>query len=305
MNKNLPTLLVISGPTAVGKTGFAIDLALLLHTEIISCDSRQFFKELNIGTAKPSQSELSRVKHHFIGQLSVHDYYNISIFEAEVQALLHELFLKYKVVLMVGGSGLYIYAVCKGVDRFPDPSEELRQELKSKLRHQGIDSLRMMLEMLDPVYYQQVDLNNPNRLLRALEVCISSGRAYSSLRVSETRERPFNIVKIGLNLPREILFDRISQRVDQMMQDGLLEEVKVLTEYQHLNALNTVGYKELFRYLAGEVSLEQAVTDIKTNTRRYAKRQLTWMRRDNEYSWFRPDQQDEIAAFIKQQIELP
>ncbi|MBK7171903.1 MAG: tRNA (adenosine(37)-N6)-dimethylallyltransferase MiaA [Bacteroidales bacterium] len=294
----LTTLLVIAGPTAVGKTAFAIELAKSLDAVIISADSRQFYQELNIGTAKPSESELAAIKHFFVGHLSVNDYYNISRFEQDCLSILKELFVNKKVVLLVGGSGLYIDAVCNGVDEFPDPDPQIRHDLKKVLADKGIEGLRELLQKYDPAYYQQVDLSNPNRILRALEVCIETSVPYSEQRLNQSKTRSFNIIKIGLNLPRLQLFERINHRVDVMMQMGLLDEVKSLKQYQQLNALNTVGYKELFDYLDHKSTLEQAVLDIKTHSRRYAKRQLTWFRKDPDYHWFEPSQIKEVMELL-------
>lgn len=294
-----PLLIVIAGPTAVGKTRFAIDLAQKLGTEILSADSRQFYRELNIGTAKPTPEELRSVPHHFVGQLSIHDYYNISKYEQDVLALLDIFFRKKSVAIMVGGSGLYIDAVCRGVDEFPDPDPELRSYLKGILADEGIGKLQELVKLHDPDYYSSVDLANPNRLLRALEVSMSTGIPFSEQRLNKGRIRNFNLIKIGLDLPRAELFSRINQRVDQMMQVGLLDEVRELLPFKHLNALNTVGYKELFEYLNEDASLELAVENIKTHTRRYAKRQLTWFRKDKEYTWFAPGQENEVIDFIR------
>lgn len=298
-----PLLLVITGPTAVGKTSVAITLAKALDTVILSADSRQFYSELNIGTAKPDFSQLSEVKHYFIGQLSVHDYYNVARFEADVLQLLPSLFEKHPVVVMAGGSGLYLDAVCRGIDDFPDPTPELRNYLKGILAGEGIGKLQELLKQLDPAHMLVVDDANPKRLLRALEVCMTTGKPYSEQRMNQSKTRDFAVLKIGLNLPRAELFARIGQRVDEMMAAGLLGEVKQFIPLRHLNALNTVGYKELFAYIDGDVSLERAVEDIKTNTRRYAKRQLTWFKRDLEIKWFEPRQVPEIIDFINKSCE--
>ncbi|HEX7411045.1 MAG TPA: tRNA (adenosine(37)-N6)-dimethylallyltransferase MiaA [Bacteroidales bacterium] len=289
-----PLLVVITGPTAVGKTAVSIALAKALDTVILSADSRQFYAELNIGTAKPDAAQFSEVQHYFVGQLSIHDYYNVARYEADVLQLLPSLFEKHPVVLMVGGSGLYIDAVCRGIDDFPDPTPELRNYLKGILADEGISKLQDLLQQHDPAHMLEVDIANPKRLLRALEVCMTTGKPYSEQRMNQSKARDFRVVKIGLNLPRAELFARIGQRVDQMMVAGLLEETKQFIPLRHLNALNTVGYKELFTYLDGEVSLERAVENIKTNTRRYAKRQLTWFKRDMEMKWFEPHQTAEI-----------
>ncbi len=292
------TLIVIAGPTAVGKTDAAIKLSKYWNSEIISADSRQFFSEMSIGTAKPDQQQLNEVKHHFIGQLSIHDYYNVSKFENEVMQLLEKLFGKHDVVIMVGGSGLYIDAVCKGIDNFPDPEPELRSFLKGIYLDEGIVKLQEMLFHIDPEYYAKVDINNPNRLLRALEVCHTTGKKFSEQRLNSNKNRGFRIIKVGLNLPRPQLFNRIGFRVDQMVEKGLVEEVQNLLPFRHLNALNTVGYKEIFDFLDSKINLEQAIENIKTNTRRYAKRQLTWFNRTDEYAWFEPSELNEITNYL-------
>ncbi len=291
---------MIAGPTAVGKTDVAIELAQHWKSEIISADSRQFYKEMSIGTAKPDQHQLDVVKHHFVGQLSIHDYYNVSMFEQEVLMLLEGLFIKHDLVFMVGGSGLYIDAVCRGIDDFPDPEPELREYLKGIFLDKGITRLQEMLLELDPEYFKTVDINNPNRLLRALEVCHTTGRKFSDQRLNNFKNRNFGIIKLGLNLPRPDLFGRIELRVDQMLEKGLVSEVNSLESFRHLNALNTVGYKEIFEFLDSKITLDQAVLNIKTNTRRYAKRQLTWFNRTDEYVWFDPYSIKEITGYLKE-----
>lgn len=301
-NFNLPflknTLIVFLGPTAVGKTRLAIEVAEKLNAEIISADSRQFYDDLKIGTAAPDESELARVKHHFIGNLGLNDYYNVSSFEQDVIHFLQQYFLKHKVAVMVGGSGLYIDAVCKGIDDLPDPDEGVRNQLKQDLQDLGIESMRERLKKLDPEYYEVVDLNNPNRILRALEVCLMTGNTYTSLRKNVSKKRNFSILKIGLDRPREELFGIIHHRVDRMMEDGLLDEVQGLLPFRNENALNTVGYKELFNYLDETWSLDLAIEKIKTNTRRYAKRQLTWFKREKSIRWFHPDDDEDIMEYI-------
>jgi tRNA dimethylallyltransferase len=291
-------LVVICGPTAVGKTKVAIRIAKALNSEIVSADSRQIFKELKIGAASPTSDDLIEVKHHFVGCLSVTDYYNISKFEQEVIQWLEEWFRHHRYAVMTGGSGLYIDAVCKGIDDLPDPDNFLRKELKEKLKKDGIESLKLQLKLLDPGYYSTVDLNNPNRILRALEVCIVKGKPYSSFRTSKSKSRSFQIIKIGLNLPKQELINRIDKRIDEMLSNGLVEEVNSLLPFRNLNSLNTVGYKEIFKYLDGEWTLELASEKIKTNTRRYAKRQLTWFKKDKEIHWFHPEEVEKIESFI-------
>jgi tRNA dimethylallyltransferase len=233
-----------------------------------------------------------------VGQLSIHDYYNVSIFEKEALQVLDSLFEKHQLVFMVGGSGLYIDAVCNGIDDFPDPEPELRSYLKGVFQDEGIEKLQQMLSALDPEYFETVDINNPNRLLRALEVCHTTGKKFSEQRLNSSKKRDFQTIKIGLNLPRPELFSRIEMRVDQMIEDGLVNEVKNLLPFRHLNALNTVGYKEIFEYLDSKITLQQAIINIKTNTRRYAKRQLTWFNRTGEYTWFEPTQLNEITNYL-------
>ncbi len=274
------TLLVITGPTAVGKTDYTISLAEQLGAPIISADSRQMFRELKIGTAAPTEAELARVKHYFVGNLSIHDYYNVSMFEQQVLELLETLFLSHPVVIMTGGSPQYIDAVCNGIDELPDPEPGIRQYVNNLFKTNGIDALRAQLALLDPDYYERVNHNDHKRMIRAVEVSLQMKKPYSQCLHQTKKERHFKIEKYYLNRPRDVLFERINRRVDAMMEQGLLEGARQLLPYRDLNALNTVGYKELFDYFDGKCSLEQAVEDIKTHTRRYAKRQLTWFKRD-------------------------
>ena len=299
------TLIVILGPTAIGKTVLALNIANKFNSEIISADSRQFYKELNIGVAKPTADELSAVKHHFIGNLSLSDYYNVSRFENEVISFLKSYFQAHNFAVMVGGSGLYINAVCSGIDDLPDPDKKLREELKVAFEKEGIEPLTKQLKKLDPEYYKTVDLENPNRVMRALEVIIMTGQTYTSLRTNKSKKRDFEIIKIGLNRPRPELFNIIENRIDKMIQLGLVDEVKGLLKFNNLNSLNTVGYKEIFEFLDGEYSLNEAIEKIKTNTRRYAKRQLTWFKKDGTINWFHPDDQEEIVKFINNILSLP
>jgi tRNA dimethylallyltransferase len=278
-------LIVIEGPTGVGKTAYAIEVAKELKTEIISADSRQFYKELNIGVARPSKEELAEVKHHFIAHIGIEDYYSVSKFETDVLDLLEKLFITHESVVMVGGSGLYVNAVCNGIDELPDPDEQLREDIENLYKTQGIEGLRAQLKILDPVFYEQIDLANHKRLRRAVEVCLQTGKPYSELRTNTKKLRNFNIERIAVNRDKDELYDRINRRVDVMIQDGLLEEARNLHPFKHLNALNTVGYKELFEHFDGKISLEQAITDVKTHSRRYAKRQLTWLRAQEGINW--------------------
>ena len=292
------SLIVIAGPTAVGKTDLAIRLALHLQTEILSADSRQFYREMSIGTAKPSQEELNLVKHHFINSLSISDTYTAGDFELDGLRLLDELFKKKDQVILVGGSGLFIKAITDGFDSLPEVKPGVREELNSVLAESGLGTLQNRLKELDPEYYKEVDLNNPQRVIRALEVCISEGKPFSAFRKDEKKARAFKTVKIGLNQPREVLYERINKRVDNMIREGLLDEVKSLMPFRSSNALNTVGYTELFDFFDNQVTLPEAVEKIKQNTRKFAKRQLTWFRKDPGIEWFEPSQFEQVLAYI-------
>lgn len=302
MTENKPTLLVLSGPTGVGKTNISLQLAEYFMCPIISSDSRQFYRELKIGTAAPTVEQLNRVKHYFIGSHSIFDEYNAGQYELDVIKLLDELFQKHKVIMLVGGSMMYIDAVCNGMDNIPAVDETTRDFWQQKFKLNGLEFIQNELLKLDPVHYQQVDLQNPKRILHALEICSMTGKPYSEFRTGLKKNRSFNILKIGLNRPRPELYERINQRVDEMMQEGLLEEAKQFYEYRNLNTLNTVGYKELYEYLDGNWTLEFAVGMIKQDSRRYAKRQLTWFNRDNEINWFHPDDSEKIIDFVNQHI---
>ncbi|KAB8153670.1 tRNA (adenosine(37)-N6)-dimethylallyltransferase MiaA [Kordia sp. TARA_039_SRF] len=291
-------LISIVGATAIGKTALSIQLAQHFKTEIISCDSRQFFKEMAIGTAVPSEEELKAATHHFIQHKSIFEEYNVGQFEKDAIAKLDELFKKHKIVIMVGGSGLYVDAVVKGLDDFPKVNAKIRENLNQQLKDKGIASLQKMLQQLDPVYYKRVALENPHRLIRALEICIGSGKPYSSFLKDTTATRNFTTIKVGLTAEREIMYNRINQRVDLMMEAGLLEEAKTLYPHKSLNALQTVGYRELFEYFDGNFTLEFAVSEIKKNTRRFAKRQGTWFRRDKNTLWF--DYEEDIQKIIEE-----
>ena len=280
------TLIVVCGPTAVGKTQFAIALAEKLHTEIISADSRQLYKEIPIGTAQPSTEELQRVKHHFVANLLLEEDYNAGVFERNALELLENLFQEHDTVVCCGGTGLYIKALCEGLDDVPKANKLIREQLIERLEHEGLETLQCELQNLDPVHFEKMDVQNPQRVIRALEVCLSTGKPFSSFHEGAKKQRTFKIEKIGLELPREELYDRINKRVDLMLEAGWLEEAKSVFDKRHLNALNTVGYKELFTYLANEMTLEEATEKIKINTRRFAKRQLTWFKKDVEIKWF-------------------
>jgi len=292
-------LIVITGPTAIGKTRLAIAVAQKLNTEIISADSRQFYKELKIGSAAPSQKELKQVPHHFVGHLSVTDYYNVYRFEQEVLEFLEGFFKNHNYAVMTGGSGLYMAAVCHGIDKLPDPDHAVREGIRETYLEHGIEPLLRQLKISDPVYFQEVDHGNPARIMRALEVCKATGKPYSMFRKNVKRPRPFRIIKIGLNRPRNELVEIISKRVDQMITNGLVDEARSLLPYRNENALKTVGYSEIFDHFDGKLTMDQAIEKIKTNTRRYAKRQLTWFRKDDSIRWFHPDQQDKVLEFLK------
>ncbi|TAJ12512.1 tRNA (adenosine(37)-N6)-dimethylallyltransferase MiaA [Marinilabiliaceae bacterium JC017] len=294
------TLLVLVGPTGIGKTDLSLQLAKALNTVIISADSRQIYKELKIGTAAPTEEQVKQVQHYMVGSHSIHDYYNAYEFEQDVLKLLDDLFTAQKTVLLTGGSMMYIDAVCKGIDDLPTIDEELRKEVLARYEKDGLDAIRRELKMLDPVFYQQVDLKNPKRVIHAVEVCLMTGKPYSSLRTNNNKERPFNQLIIGLDIDREELYNRINLRVDQMVEQGLIEEARQFYPHKHLNSLNTVGYKELFAHFDGDISLEKAIELIKRNSRRYAKRQLSWFRRNKEINWFHPAQKEEIINFVMQ-----
>ena len=299
-NSNKKNLIVIAGPTAIGKTSLSIKLAKKLKTEIISCDSRQFYKELSIGTAVPSEDELKKIQHHFIQNLSIKEEYNIGEFEKDAILKIESLFKKYNNVILVGGSGLYIDAVCKGIDILPDISKKIRENLNIQYKKNGLAWLQNEVKELDPEYFEYVDTKNPQRLMRSLETYTASGKKISSLHKKKDKKRDFNIIKIGLEIDRELLYRKINSRVDKMINYGLIEEAKDLIKYRHYNALNTVGYKELFDFLDGNSNLETAIEKIKQNTRRLAKRQITWFKRDKSINWFTIDEYQEIVKTILQ-----
>ncbi len=296
-------LITVIGPTAIGKTSLAVSLAKHFETEIISSDSRQFYKEMSIGTAVPSDEEQQGVRHHFIQHISVSTPYSVGDFETEALQKIKTLFGRYNILVLVGGSGLYTDAVLEGLDTFPTVSAGVREQLNQLLEERGITALQKQLKELDPDYHEVVDLQNPHRIIRALEVCLSSGKPYSSFLGQPKADRPFKSLVVGLNAERDILYDRINTRVDNMMAQGLLEEVKRLLPYKEYNALQTVGYRELFAFLEDKYNLDTAIEEIKKNTRRFAKRQLTWYRKSKEVLWFDYNTpHDEIATEVQNKI---
>lgn len=296
-------LISIVGPTAIGKTRLSIVLANHFKTEIISADSRQFFKEMQIGTAAPTAEELAAAPHHFIHHKSVTDHYNVGAFEKDALNRLDSLFEKHDVVIMVGGSGLYVDAVTKGLDDFPDVDPEIRKDLNKTFEQKGLEPLQKKLKALDPNSFESIAIENPHRIIRALEICIGTGKPYSSFLKNKINERSFKTITVGLTADRKLIYDRINERVDMMMHEGLLEEVKALEKYKSENALNTVGYKEVFKYWEGDWDLETAVSEIKKNSRRFAKRQLTWFKRNEATLWFDHDTNPEqIIAMIEQEL---
>jgi tRNA dimethylallyltransferase len=296
-------LIVLIGPTGVGKTELSLRMAERFGTNIISSDSRQLYADLKTGTAAPTPEQLARVPHHFVGTLHLTDYYSAAQYETEVLELLDKLFLEKDTVIMAGGSMMYADAVCKGIDDIPTVDTETRRLLSERYENEGLERLAAELKLLDPEYYKKVDLKNPKRILHALEICYMTGETYTSFRTQKKKERPFRIIKIGLTRKREELYERINQRVDRMMEEGLLEEAKAVYPYRRLNALNTVGYKEIFKYLDGEWELPFAIEKIKQNSRIYSRKQMTWFRRDEEIQWFHPEQEKEIMAYLQEQTK--
>ena len=300
--ENKPTLIVLLGPTGVGKTDISLKLAEHFGCQIVSSDSRQFYRELKIGTAAPTDGQLKRVKHYFIGSHSIFDDYSAGQYEQDANELLNKLFENQKVGMLVGGSMMYIDAVCNGMDDIPTVDAETRSFWQKQYSDFSLEYIQNELKRLDPKHYEEVDLQNSKRVLHALEICSITGKPFSDIRTGKCKERPFNIVKIGLNRPREELYERINYRVDEMMAEGLLQEAEQFYKFRQLNTLNTVGYKELYEYMAGNWTLEFAVNMIKQDSRRYAKRQMTWFNRDKEIHWFNPDNEMEIIEFVDSQL---
>ena len=299
---NKKTLIVLIGPTGVGKTDLSIKIADKYGSPIISADSRQLYSDLKIGTAAPTEEYLKRVKHYFVGTLKLTDYYSAAQYESEVISLLEELFKRNNTILLTGGSMMYIDAICKGIDDIPTVDSETRLMMMEKYEKEGLDRLCAELKLLDPEYYSTVDLKNPKRVIHALEICYMTGKTYTSFRTGNKKQRPFDIIKIGLCRDREELYERINKRVDIMIKEGLVDEVKSVYEYRNLNSLNTVGYKEIIQYLEGNCTLGFAIEKIKQNSRIYSRKQMTWFKRDNDITWFHPDKEEEIMEFIESKL---
>ena len=299
----MKTLIVITGPTAVGKTALTIRLAKHYCIPIINADSRQIYRELKIGTAAPTEEQLREVQHYFVGNKSIDDYYNASMYEQEVMTLLDTLFEEQPLQVLSGGSMMYIDAVCNGIDDIPTIRDDIRTEMKRRFQEEGLEALCEDLKRLDPEHYDIVDRQNYRRVIHALEICYQTGKTYTSFRKQEKKQRPFRIIKIGLNREREELYQRINLRCDQMMEEGLLKEAEMMYPKRHLNALNTVGYKEIFDYFENRWSLDEAIERMKGNTRRYARKQLTWFKRDDSVRWFHPKDEEQILNYITQQYE--
>lgn len=297
------TLIVLIGPTGVGKTDLSIKIAEKYNSPIISADSRQLYSDLKIGTAAPAEEYLKRVKHYFVGTLKLTDYYSAAQYESDVISLLEELFKENDTILLTGGSMMYIDAICKGIDDIPTVDNDTRRMMMEKYEKEGLERLCAELKLLDPEYYSIVDLKNPKRVIHALEICYMTGKTYTSFRTGNKKQRPFDIIKIGLCREREELYERINRRVDMMINDGLVDEVKSVYQYRDLNSLNTVGYKEIIQYLDGNCTLNFAIEKIKQNSRIYSRKQMTWFRRDNEITWFHPDNEEEIMNFIESEKE--
>lgn len=302
MSKSKHNLIVLVGPTGVGKTELSLNIAEAYNSPIISADSRQLYSDLKIGTAAPTAEQMKRVKHYFVGTLQLTDYYSAAQYEMEVVKVLDSLFQKKNTILLTGGSMMYVDAVCKGIDDIPTVDNDTREMMMEKYEKQGLEQLCNELKLLDPEYYSIVDLKNPKRVIHALEICYMTGKTYTSFRTGNKKERPFNIIKIGLSREREELYERINKRVDIMIEEGLIDEVKSVYEHKNLNSLNTVGYKEIIKYLDGEWDLQFAIEKIKQNSRIYSRKQMTWFKRDEEIKWFHPDNVKEIMEYINYRI---
>lgn len=294
----MPALIVLIGPTGVGKTELSLRIAEHFHTHIVSSDSRQLYADLKIGTAAPTSQQLQRIPHHFVGTLQLTDYYSAAQYESEALAVLDDLFKQQDVVLLTGGSMMYVDAICKGIDDIPTVDADTRQLMLQRYEEEGLERMCAELKLLDPEYYKIVDLKNPKRVIHALEICYMTGKTYTSFRTQQKKERPFRIVKIGLARDRTELYERINRRVDLMIEEGLVEEAKAVYPYRHLNSLNTVGYKEIFKYLDGEWELSFAIEKIKQNSRIYSRKQMTWFKRDKDILWFHPDEEERILTCL-------
>ncbi|MBU3809695.1 MAG: tRNA (adenosine(37)-N6)-dimethylallyltransferase MiaA [Candidatus Phocaeicola faecipullorum] len=301
---NGKTLIVLIGPTGVGKTDLSIRIAEKYNSPIISADSRQLYSELKIGTAAPSEEYLKKIKHYFVGTLKLTDYYSAAQYESDVMELLDALFKNHDTILLTGGSMMYIDAICKGIDDIPTVDSETRRMMMEKYENEGLERLCSELKLLDPEYYSIVDLKNPKRVIHALEICYMTGKTYTSFRTGNKKQRPFNILKIGLSRDRDELYERINRRVDIMISEGLIDEVKSVYKYKELNSLNTVGYKEIIQYLDGNWTLDYAIDKIKQNSRIYSRKQMTWFKRDNEINWFNPDNEEDIMEFIESKTKI-
>lgn len=301
---NGKTLIVLIGPTGVGKTDLSIRIAEKYNSPIISADSRQLYSELKIGTAAPSEEYLKRIKHYFVETLKLTDYYSAAQYESDVMELLDALFKNHDTILLTGGSMMYIDAICKGIDDIPTVDSETRRMMMEKYENEGLERLCSELKLLDPEYYSIVDLKNPKRVIHALEICYMTGKTYTSFRTGNKKQRPFNILKIGLSRDRDELYERINRRVDIMISEGLIDEVKSVYKYKELNSLNTVGYKEIIQYLDGNWTLDYAIDKIKRNSRIYSRKQMTWFKRDNEINWFNPDNEEDIMEFIESKTKI-
>ncbi len=300
----MKSVVIITGPTGIGKTKLSIEIAKQLSTEIISCDSRQIYKELYIGTAVPEPEELSTVKHHLIQHVSIHDYYNVSRYEHEALSCIEELHKTNDFVVVTGGTGLYIDAICKGIDLMPDPDPEIRAFYNKLYQERGVTALQEALLKADPEYYRKVDLNNYARLIRALEICKQTGKTFTSFRTTKPKERPFKCIKIALDMDRATLYQRINLRVEHMVAAGLIDEARSVFKHKGLSALKTVGYKELFDAFESKITLKEGIEHIKNNSRRYARKQLSWIRRDKGYQWFEPNMKAEILSYIRQHASV-
>lgn len=300
--KTNKTLIVLVGPTGVGKTDLSLDIAEKFNSPIISADSRQLYADIKIGTAAPTEEQLKRVKHYFVGILKLTDYYSAAQYELEVMKLLEKLYSNHDTIVLSGGSMMYIDAICKGIDDIPTVNNETREMMMEKYEKSGLENLCAELKLLDPEYYRIVDQKNPKRVIHALEICYMTGKTYTSFRTGNRKERPFNIIKIGLKREREELYERINKRVDMMINEGLVDEVKSVYQFKNQNSLNTVGYKEIIQYLDGNCTLDYAIEKIKQNSRIYSRKQMTWFKRDNEITWFHPDNKREVLEFIESRI---